>query len=77
MHTRGVLLVQPEYLLSFELMTLERLPCVELELGNILGPDPRLKLAREQPPGYSRRKRRNFECVVRAYPHNNRLATRH
>lgn len=39
MHTGGVLLVQPEYLLSFGLMTLERLPSDELELGNILTQD--------------------------------------
>lgn len=36
MHTGGVLLVQPEHLLSFELMSLERLLSDELELGNIL-----------------------------------------
>lgn len=36
MHTGGVLLVQPEHLLSFELMSLERLLSNELELGNIL-----------------------------------------
>ena len=36
MHTGGVLLVQPEHLLSFELMSLERLLSDELELGSIL-----------------------------------------
>lgn len=36
MHTGGVLLVQPEHLLSFELMSLERLLSDELELGKIL-----------------------------------------
>lgn len=36
MHTGGVLLVQPEHLLSFELMSLERLLSDGLELGNIL-----------------------------------------
>lgn len=36
MHTGGVLLVQPEHLLSFELMSLERLLSNELEMGNIL-----------------------------------------
>ena len=33
-HTRGILLVQPEHLLSFELMGLERLLSGESELGN-------------------------------------------
>ena len=32
----GIFLVQPEYLLSFELMGLERLLSGELELGNVL-----------------------------------------
>ena len=36
MHTGGVLLIQPEHILSFELMGLERLLSGELELGNIL-----------------------------------------
>lgn len=36
MQTGGVLVVQPEHLLSFELMSLERLLSDELELGNIL-----------------------------------------
>ena len=36
MRTRGILLVQPEHLLSFELMGLERLLSGELELGNVL-----------------------------------------
>ena len=36
MHTRGILLVQPEHLLSFELMGLDRLLSGELELGNVL-----------------------------------------
>lgn len=36
MHTRGILLVQPEHLLSFDLMGLERFLSDELELGKIL-----------------------------------------
>jgi len=36
MHTGGILLVQPEHLLSFELMGLERLLSGESELGNVL-----------------------------------------
>ena len=36
MRTRGILLVQPEHLLSFELMGPERLLSGELELGNVL-----------------------------------------
>ncbi len=36
MRTRGVLLVQPEHLLSFELMGLERLLSGESELGDVL-----------------------------------------
>ena len=36
MHTGGILLVQPEHLLSFELMGLERLLAGESELGNLL-----------------------------------------
>lgn len=36
MHSGGMLFVQPEHLLSFELMGIERMLSNQLELGNIL-----------------------------------------